>query len=112
MVVRVKGDVMLSRAGEKPARLWTTDLLRPGDKLTVPEGAEVRLIVLDDGHKETLPAGKTATVTKTGCVPAEALARKEAGTLGKEALENLRDEVDSGLRRGGLCRGRTPAWTS
>ncbi len=105
MVLRVKGEVTLARAGEKPARVWSMDLLRPGDKLNVPKDAEVRLIVLDDGHKETLAADKTATMTKTGCTPAGAVARKEASKLGKEALENMRDDIASGRLGGTLCRG-------
>lgn len=105
MVLRVKGEVTLARAGEKPAHVWSMDLVRPGDKLTVPKGAQVRLIVLDDGHTETLAGGKTATMTKTGCTPAEAVVRKEATKLGKEALENLRDDVGSGRLGGVLCRG-------
>src|SRR5262245_34889508 len=101
MVLRVKGGVTLARAGEKPARVWSMDLLRPGDKLNVPEGAQVRLIVLDDGHTATLAAGKTATLTKTGCTPAAAIIRKEASKFGKETLENLREDVASG-RLGGV----------
>lgn len=108
MVLRAKGEVTLARTGEKPARVWAMDLLRPGDKLNVPEGAEVRLIVLDDGHKETLAAGQTATVAKTGCTPAAAVARKEANKLSKDTLKNLRDDVDSGRLGGVIPRGPKP----
>jgi len=101
MVLKVKGEVTLTRAGGKPVRVWTMDLLRPGDRLGVPEGSEVTLFVIGDGHQEVLAAGKTATVQAKGCTPAEAIAGKPATKLGKDDLKDLGDDIRGG-RFGGV----------
>lgn len=90
MVLRIKGEVSLIQPGHKPARAWAMDLLRPGDRLAVPAGGEAHLFFLDDGHKEVLAAGKTATVQAAGCKPPAAVARKLPCKLGKRALEDLK----------------------
>ena len=41
-----------------------------------------------DGHKETLAAGKTATLTKTGCTPAEATWKRGVDVLSLGATKN------------------------
>jgi len=104
MVLKIKGEVTLTRGEGKPVRVWSMDLLLPGDRLSVPEGGEVSLFVLDDGHKEVLAAGKTATLGAKGCSPAEAVARKEEPRLNKSNLKNLRDDIRGGRFGGVILR--------
>lgn len=105
MVVRIQGAVALTRPGGQAARAWTMDLLRPGDRLTVPDGGAAHVFFMEDGHKEVLAAGKTATVQASGCTPPPAVARKLPSRLGKAALKNLKEDLQAGRLGGVLLRG-------
>jgi hypothetical protein len=78
MVLEVEGRATLRR-GEAPARpLREADLLRPGDRVEAAEGARLSVVLLADGHGETVQPGRTVTVGPDGCAPADAVRRHEA----------------------------------
>lgn len=104
MVLKVQGEVTVQRGDKKPERLWIGDLLRSGERLNLPEGADLVLLVIKDGHKETLKPGTTATVQEEGCTPAEAVAAKEVSRLPNRALDTLRTSIRSGRAAGVIVR--------
>src|SRR5438034_876220 len=81
----------LSRTGRRQ------DLLRPGDRVAAADGTAL-LVLLDDGHLETVPARAAVTVAARGCTPAEAVRRQEAKVTGRN-LAGLR-ELTAGGRAG------------
>jgi hypothetical protein len=106
MVLTRQGDVTV-RHGTGTRRLAAMDLLRPDDRLTVPEG-EVLLVFLRDGHCERLGPRAEATVTGEGCRPADAVRREEKVKLTPAHLESLRDLARSGRAAVGVLRGDAP----
>src|SRR5439155_4802053 len=80
-VLEVKGAVTLERSSEAPRPLRRQDLLRPGDRVAVADGTAL-LVLLDDGHLESIPARAAVTVAARGCTPAEAVRRQEAKVSG------------------------------
>jgi hypothetical protein len=96
MVWSFQGDTKLRRL----------ELLRAGDEVVVaPARGSVRLVFLADGHTETLQAGATIRITKSGGAPAEAV-KYEKTRLSKGQLNGLRSLA--GSARSGVERIRDP----
>lgn len=104
MVLKVEGEVTVTSGDMKPRKMWVMDLLRPNDQIKVPEGGEVTLLFLEDGHREILAAGKMATIGAKGCSPKEAVAKKEPGKLSNSMLKNLRGDIRAGRIGGVILR--------
>lgn len=93
MVLEISGQPMLVR-GELAARpLRPTDVLLPGDRITIAEGT-VRLAVLDDGHAELIEAGGDIWVAEKGCSPADRV-KRQISELNPENLKILRSMAES-----------------
>jgi hypothetical protein len=92
------------KCGEEAAKaLRDMDLLRAGD--VVVAGKEpVRLVVLDDGHGESIRPGKKATLARTGCSPAAAVVKVKR-QRGAAALAGLRERARSDKAGGAVVRG-------
>src|SRR4051812_23811048 len=89
MVLRVKGSVIRYSGGEKPSPWEVMDLLRAGDRLTLPPGSEATVVFAHDGHKEVLRPDSKVSVGKQGCVPGQAVSRREGSRLSEAALSRL-----------------------
>jgi hypothetical protein len=102
MVLDVAGKATLQRSDGPAQVLQTMDLLRPGDRLKVADGA-VRLVLLNDGHGERLPAKAEVTVGDQGCQPAEAVERLPR-KLSAAQLKRLRGLAQSNRAGVGVLR--------
>jgi formylglycine-generating enzyme required for sulfatase activity len=76
MVLEVSGGVELRPRKGAAKQAVPNVLLFLGDRLSLPAGAHVRLVVLADLHQEWLAPAREATVGRKGCVPAEAVGRR------------------------------------
>lgn len=100
LVLKSQGEITLVRGDAKPVRLWEQDLLHVGDKLDIPDGGEAILVVLFDGHRETLRPGKGIVVGEKGCPGAVAIPNKLPGKI----LDDLAEELRGGRLGGVLLR--------
>jgi hypothetical protein len=103
MVLRSGAGATL-QPGKKGAvlPLRDMDLLRPGYVLKA--GKEpVRLVILEDGHNESIFPGKTVTVGKKGCDPADARKRSDP-RITKTNRKQLHKFLEG--QRAGLVVGR------
>ena len=109
MALTAKGMVTYERDQEKPRHLGAMTLLRPGDRVQVPEGGEVMLVFLQDGHRERLKPGTKATVDANGCAPMQSVDRLDNVKLSPANLTSLRELARSGRGGVGVLRGDPPA---
>jgi hypothetical protein len=107
MVLTTKGAVTVERGG-KGRRLGDMDLLRPGDRVSVPADGEAVLFFLDGGGRERLKAKAQATVGEKGCTPADAVEVVPAVKLPEANLISLRDHTRSERGGVGYLRGDRP----
>jgi hypothetical protein len=105
MVLTVKGDAWLERGEEKPRSMWAMLLLRPGDRVRVPAGGEVTLVLLGDGRQQRIKSGATATVAAKGCEPANAVETVKAPQLSPANLSGVREMARSSRGGVGVLRG-------
>jgi formylglycine-generating enzyme required for sulfatase activity len=73
MILEARGRVQLASARDAQQRPVPQTLLYAGDRLTLGEDGQVRLVVLSDLHQEWLRSGREATVGRKGCGPADAV---------------------------------------
>jgi formylglycine-generating enzyme required for sulfatase activity len=72
MILEARGRVQLVSTRDARQRPVPQTLLYAGDRLTLGEDGQVRLVVLADLHQEWLRPGREATVGRKGCEPADA----------------------------------------
>jgi formylglycine-generating enzyme required for sulfatase activity len=81
MLLEVRGAVQLQSTRDPKARPVPQALLYAGDRLSLADDAQVRLVVLSDLHQERLRPGSEATVRRKGCQPAEAVRERSEDIL-------------------------------
>jgi hypothetical protein len=109
MVLTTKGMVTLERGKEAAQRVGAMTLLWPGDRVQVPDGGEVTMLFLQDGHRERLKPKGTATVADKGCGPAEVVEPLPGPKLTTANLESLRSLAASSRGAVGVLRGDPPS---
>jgi hypothetical protein len=105
MVLTVKGDARLERGEEKPQSVWAMLLLRTGDRVRVPGGGEVTLVLLGDGRQQRIKAGATVKVAAKGCEPVTAVERVKGPQLSPTNLSRLHEMARSSRGGVGVLRG-------
>jgi tetratricopeptide (TPR) repeat protein len=93
LVLKVKGEVMAGKRRVEPG-----DLLLPGETLTTGADAEALLVFLLRNERRRLKPGRTTTLTRDDCRPADAI-EKIAGAprLPRKNLTKVREvEVHEG----------------
>jgi hypothetical protein len=110
MVLSTRGQVTLTRGAGEKQRVGAMDLVRPGDRLSVPAGGQATLVVLHDGHRERVKPSEEVTVERKGCEPAASVERLAAaqGMRGAQ-LAGLRELAQSSHAGVGVLRGEAPA---
>ena len=99
LVLRSSPGATLQRDRDRARPLRDLEVLQVGDVIVSGKEA-VRLVLLDDGHGESVQPGKKATVGKAGCAPAasvEKVARK-LGPAGLKSLRRMADTWKAGVR--------------
>jgi formylglycine-generating enzyme required for sulfatase activity len=81
MLLDVRGGVQLQSSRDPRPQPVPQMLLYAGDRLSLADNAQVRLVVLSDLHQERLRPGSEATVRRKGCEPAEALSERSEDIL-------------------------------
>jgi formylglycine-generating enzyme required for sulfatase activity/tRNA A-37 threonylcarbamoyl transferase component Bud32 len=81
MVLEVRGPVQFLSANGEPKPLAPQVLLFPGDRLTLPADADVKLVVLSDLHQEQLEPAREATIGRKGCQPANVVRRRDNNVM-------------------------------
>jgi formylglycine-generating enzyme required for sulfatase activity len=73
MILEARGTVQLASTRDHQQRPVPQALLYMGDRLSLGEDGQLRLVVLSDLHQEWLWPGRAATVGRKGCEPAGAV---------------------------------------
>jgi formylglycine-generating enzyme required for sulfatase activity len=81
MLLEVRGSVRLQSSRDPRPQPLPQALLYAGDRLSLADDAQVRLVVLSDLHQEWLRPGSEATVRRKGCEPAEAVSERSGDIL-------------------------------
>jgi formylglycine-generating enzyme required for sulfatase activity len=81
MLLEVRGTVRLHLSRDPRPQPVPQMLLYAGDRLSLADNAQVRLVVLSDLHQEWLRPGSEATVRRKGCEPAEAVSERSEDVL-------------------------------
>jgi serine/threonine protein kinase/formylglycine-generating enzyme required for sulfatase activity len=81
MILEVRGTVQLQSSRDPRPQPVPQMLLYAGDRLSLADDAQVRLVVLSDLHQERLRPGSEATVSRKGCEPAEAVSERSEDIL-------------------------------
>jgi formylglycine-generating enzyme required for sulfatase activity len=81
MILEVSGNVGLQSTRDAPRRPVHQTLLYAGDRLSLGEDGQVRLVILSDLHQEWLRSGREATVRRKGCEPADAIMKRSGDVL-------------------------------
>ena len=81
MILEAHGRVQLLSTRNAQQRPVPQTLLYAGDRLTLGEDGQVRLVVLSDLHQEWLRSGREATVGRKGCGPADAVTERTDDVL-------------------------------
>jgi formylglycine-generating enzyme required for sulfatase activity len=81
MLLEVRGTVRLESGRDPRPQPIPQALLYSGDRLSLADDAQVRLVVLSDLHQECLRPGREATVHRKGCEPAEAVSERSEDIL-------------------------------
>lgn len=116
MVLTAKGPVSFQRGKDAAQRLGAMTLLAAADRVQLPEGSEVLVVFLVDGHRERVKGKAAATVAAKGFEPADARQRQEGLKLPPASLESLRELARSSRGGVGVLRsdersGKTPVVT-
>jgi hypothetical protein len=105
MVLSTHGAVTVQHGQGAPRKLSALALLHAGDRLAVAAGADARVVILADGHRERLkPGAGPVTVGEKGCGPAAAVERLPGPKLSPANLASLRGLGRSS--RGGVVVAR------
>jgi formylglycine-generating enzyme required for sulfatase activity len=81
MILETRGTVQLESTHDPQRRAVPQTLLYAGDRLSLGEDGQVRLVVLSDLHQERLRPGREATVGRKGCEPADAVTARTEDML-------------------------------
>ena len=81
LLLEVRGTVRLQSSRDPKPQPVPQALLYRGDRLSLADDAQVRLVVLSDLHQEQLRPGSEATVHRKGCEPAEAVSERSDDIL-------------------------------
>jgi len=81
MLLEVRGTVQLQSSRDPRPQPVPQTLLYAGDRLSLADDAQVRLVVLSDLHQERLRPGSEATIRRKGCEPAEAVSERSEDLL-------------------------------
>ena len=100
MVLTTTGQPTVQRAKQEPRRAGAMFLLVPGDEVRVPDGGEMTVVFLDDGHRERLRSAAQATVSAKGFEPVGKAERLEGPALSPVSLRSLKELARSA--RGGI----------
>jgi formylglycine-generating enzyme required for sulfatase activity len=76
MILEARGRVQLHSTRDAQQRPVPQALLYAGDRLSLGDDGQVRLVVLSDLHQEWLRSGREATVGRKGCAPADAITER------------------------------------
>jgi formylglycine-generating enzyme required for sulfatase activity len=81
MLLEVRGSVQLQSSRSPRPQPVPQALLYAGDRLSLADTAQVRLVVLSDLHQEWLRPESEATVRRKGCEPVEAVSERNEDIL-------------------------------
>jgi formylglycine-generating enzyme required for sulfatase activity len=81
MILEASGRVQLESTRDARRPPVPQSLLYAGDRLTLAEDGQVRLVVLSDLHQEWLRPGQAATVGRRGCEPEDAITERTDDVL-------------------------------
>jgi formylglycine-generating enzyme required for sulfatase activity len=81
MILEARGRVQLASTHDAPQRPVPQTLLYAGNRLSLGDDGQVRLVVLSDLHQEWLRPGQEATVGRKGCEPADAVTERTDDVL-------------------------------
>jgi formylglycine-generating enzyme required for sulfatase activity/tRNA A-37 threonylcarbamoyl transferase component Bud32 len=81
MILEAGGGLQLESTRDARQRPVPQTLLYAGDRLTLGEDGQVRLVVLSDLHQEWLGAGREVTVSRKGCMPADVVTKQTDDVL-------------------------------
>jgi formylglycine-generating enzyme required for sulfatase activity len=81
MILEVRGTVQLASTHDPKQQAVPQALLYGGDRLTLGEDGQVRLVVLYDLHQEWLASGRQAILGRKGCQPADAIQERTDDVL-------------------------------
>jgi tetratricopeptide (TPR) repeat protein len=73
MVLEAAGGAQVKPSQGEDKRAAPMMVLFPGDRLVVPEGGRVIIIIFKDKHRERLSGKREAVVRASGCEPAKAV---------------------------------------
>jgi formylglycine-generating enzyme required for sulfatase activity len=76
MILEARGGVQLASTRDARQRPVPQALLYAGDRLSLGDDGQVRLLVLSDLHQEWLRPGREATVGRKGCEPPDAVTER------------------------------------
>ena len=105
MVLTSAGAPTLERAKDPARRAGAMTLLFPGDRLQLPDGAEVTAVFLADGHRERVTGKLAASVEAKGFAPADKAERLPSAKVAPAGLESLRELAKSARGGVGVLRG-------
>jgi hypothetical protein len=77
MILEARGTVRLEPAREAKRQAVAHTLLYHDDRLVLSQGGDVRLVFLQDFHKERLRPGSTVSIRRRGCRPETAVRVRE-----------------------------------
>jgi hypothetical protein len=104
MVLRSGAGATVQRDKDAVKALRDLDLLRAGD--IIQSGKEpVQLVVLNDGHGESILPGKKVALGQNGCSPAASVQQVKR-KIGPATLKSLRRLARSGKAGGTVLRAR------
>lgn len=95
LVLSVKGAAKLERDRDKPVPVFRTDLLRPGDQVSIPADGEV-LVLFSTGQRFRLKGGNRVTLEAGDVKPESAVEQLQRQPPSKELLAALAGELQSG----------------
>jgi formylglycine-generating enzyme required for sulfatase activity len=81
MLLEARGTVRLQSIQDPRPQPVPQALLYAGDRLSLADDAQVRLVVLSDLHQERLRPGSEATIHRKGCEPAEVVSGRSEDIL-------------------------------
>jgi formylglycine-generating enzyme required for sulfatase activity len=81
MILEARGTVRLMSARDADRQPVPQTLLYQDDRLLVGEDGDVRLVFLQDFHKERLKPGREVSIRRKGCQPGDAVRERQAGIL-------------------------------
>jgi hypothetical protein len=108
MVADCKGRVEIRTPDGATVRAQVGNLVYPGERVSVAEDASAVLAILGIGAREELRPGHSATVNSGGCIPADAVARRQEHPKPvADTLKGLRAVPDNPRKAGVSFRSRS-----